>query len=80
MIPTQKYHLEFVLHAPNASLKAIQGSLGEFGENLEITVAEEQQAGDFRVNLDAEEPTLVFDVCSQFGRISSARIEEKGGK
>lgn len=66
-----KFRLEFILHTPSASLKAVKNSLAEFGEGLEITDIQDK---NFKVNINTEDPTVVFDVCAQFGRIKSVKV------
>lgn len=74
----QRYHLEFILHSHNTSAQSIKSSLVEFGECCEISVLDSAgtEENNFRVNMDTEEPALVFDVCSQIGRIRSVKIDE----
>ncbi len=76
----QKYRLEFILHTYNTSIEAIKNSLVEFGNSLEILDSgESAEKGDtFQISLSTEDPTLVFDICSQFGRIRSAKINDEG--
>lgn len=75
-----KYFLEFILCAQDASCQMIKSSLLEFGENLKITDCDDALAKgkNFKVNIDTQDPTLVFDACAQFGRIKSVRAEEVG--
>lgn len=91
-----KYHLEFTLRARDVSGKTIKSSLAEFGEGVEvvedsqISTAQPEEADssleqkricrDFKIKIDSEEPTIVFDVCSQFGRIQSVKIHEEEGR
>ncbi len=81
MIPLSKYKLEFILHAYNTTLVEIKNSLAEFGSSLEVLQMPDSsgKGRDFKVNLNTEDPTLVFDACAQFGRIRSVRVEEEGG-
>lgn len=78
MSTVQKYKLEFILHVYEASLQSVKSSLAEFGENLLVVVSEETQENgkDFIIKINAEDPQLVFDICSQFGRIRSAKIDQ----
>ncbi len=75
----QKYKLEFILHTYNTSIEAIKNSLVEFGNSLEISDSEKsaQKGEDFQISLNTEDPTLVFDICSQFGRIRSVKINDE---
>lgn len=81
MIPFSKYRLEFILHAYNITLGEVKNSLAEFGSNLEVLESPDSsgKGRDFKVNLNTEDPTLVFDACAQFGRIRSVKVEEEGG-
>jgi len=80
MINIPKFKLEFNLHAYNTTLEAVKTSLAEFGELLEISENKDssERGKNFKVNINTEDPTIVFDVCSQFGRIRSVKIEEEG--
>jgi dihydroxyacetone kinase-like predicted kinase len=72
-----KYTLEFILHAKDSSSKIIKNSLAEFGNDLIISQAEaERQSCNYKVNMTTEDPTLVFDLCSQLGRIRSVKVGE----
>lgn len=71
--------MEFILHAQGATGQAIQSSLSEFGEDVTVTDCRDTEgaAKNFRVEMLAEDPTVIFDVCSQFGRIKSVKIDEQ---
>lgn len=74
-----KYGLEFILQVQNALPQTIKNSIIEFGDNLEIKQVERAgviRGQMFKINLDTEDPTLVFDACAQFGRIKSVKINE----
>jgi len=72
-----KYALEFILHAKNTNLKVIKSALLEFGSALNITPCDDHlQTGNFNVTINTDDPTLVFDLCSQFGRIRSIKVNE----
>jgi dihydroxyacetone kinase-like predicted kinase len=74
----QKYHLEFILHAQEGVAKNIRNALAEFSEALEIVCgASDGVPGEnFCVRLNTEDPTVIFDLCSQFGRIRQAKVDE----
>jgi dihydroxyacetone kinase-like predicted kinase len=75
------YSLEFILNAPSSSTEAIRRSLLQAGEHAKVSRAQEeaQKEGVFQVHVQTKDPTLIFDICSQFGRISSIKIEERKG-
>ncbi|MDD5568094.1 MAG: hypothetical protein WC578_02340 [Candidatus Omnitrophota bacterium] len=82
MIHIPKFKLDFVLHTYNTTLEAVKTSLAEFGEKLDVAevVDASQKGKNFKININTEDPTVVFDVCSQFGRIRSVKVEDEGGK
>jgi dihydroxyacetone kinase-like predicted kinase len=70
-----KYTLEFILHAKDSSPKIIKNSLAEFGNDLVVSQAQgERESCNYKVNMATEDPTLVFDLCSQLGRIRSVKV------
>ena len=74
----QKFTMEFILHADPSSKEAIRSSLLEFAEKVEVgePLNQTELFADFRLNVITDDPTLVFDASSQFGRIKSAKINE----
>lgn len=75
-----KYYLEFILNIQNGSQDILKESIRELGEGLEVNFVREDVAvkgGDFKIQMHTDDPTIVFDACSQFGRIRSVKIEEK---
>lgn len=82
MIRIPKFKLGFILHTYNTTLEAVKASLAEFGEKLDIAEVVDvgQKGKNFKININTEDPTIVFDVCSQFGRIRSVKVEDEGGK
>ncbi|MCU0652519.1 MAG: hypothetical protein MUC39_06240 [Candidatus Omnitrophica bacterium] len=70
-----KFRLEFILNTFNAEAEVIKNALMEFGIELEINPSGES-GRDFLVHIISEDPTMVFDVCGQFGRIKSMKVEE----
>jgi dihydroxyacetone kinase-like predicted kinase len=75
-----KYLLEFVITTYDITEEAIKNSLTEFGEGLEIHNCQEQETRgkDYKININTEDPTAIFDICSQFGRIKTIKINEQG--
>ena len=72
-----KYTLEFVLHAKGSSPKAIKSALAEFGSDLVVSDCQKHaETCNYQVNMITEDPTLVFDLCSQLGRIRSIKVHE----
>ena len=75
-----KFDLEFILNTYNATEKSIRDSLVEFTETLEIVKQEDPSGNlpfDFKINLRCDDPTIIFDICGQFGRIKSVKIDEQ---
>jgi dihydroxyacetone kinase-like predicted kinase len=77
----QRYHLEFILHVQNATPADIKNSLAEFSENLEVSDSPDStlESRNLKIRIITEEPTAIFDICSQFGRIRSIKIDERSG-
>lgn len=75
-----KFRLDFILHTYNTTLEAVKSSLAEFGEKLDIAEVDDnsQKGKNFKININTEDPTIVFDVCSQFGRIRSVKVGDDG--
>lgn len=73
-----KYSLEFILHTYNVTASELKNALTEFVQDLSIgeRPAEGGSGSDYGVKLVAEDPTLIFDICSQFGRIKSVKVDE----
>ena len=78
----QKFSLEFILNASNTSADLIMHSLMQAGEGAKVLQVSGQTGGEpesFQVRVSTGDPTLIFDICSGFGRISSIKINEKKG-
>ena len=76
----QKYLIEFTLHVHGMPVEKIKSSLAEFGEHAQVQVSEDagERGKDLMISIEAEDPTMIFDVCAQFGRIKSAKVNEQG--
>lgn len=74
----QDYKLEFILHTHNSTKESIKGSLSEFAEGLEIAEHNEadSKGNNFKINLITQDPTVIFDICGQIGRIRQVKIDE----
>jgi len=73
-----KYCLDFVLHIYDTAPKTLRNSLTEFTEKLEIVEADAQACGgnNFKIHIHTEDPTVIFDICAQFGRLKSVKVDE----
>lgn len=76
MIPN--YKLEFILHTHNGTDEGIRSCLSEFGECLEVSAcgSPDDKGSNFMVRLVTQEPTAIFDICGQIGRIRQVKINE----
>lgn len=74
-----RYLLEFVLYIQDASLEMIKKSISELGEDIEVIECQEDLAKgkNFRIRINTDDPTLIFDTCAQFGRIKSVKVNEE---
>lgn len=78
-----KYSLEFILCVGDIANETIENSIREFGEGLQISECPEDNVKDknLKIQISADDPTIIFDTCAQFGRIKSVKVhEEKMGK
>ncbi|MCX5693848.1 MAG: hypothetical protein NT014_01745 [Candidatus Omnitrophica bacterium] len=74
-----KFALEFILHAKDSSPKSIKNALAEFGSDLIVSECQKPtESCNYKVEMVTEDPTLVFDLCSQLGRIRSVKVHESG--
>lgn len=73
--------MDFILSAKNTSQDVIKNTLLEFGRDLEVLPLENAQADnpEYKININAEDPTIIFDTCGQFGRMKAIKIEEREG-
>lgn len=80
----EKYHLEFILYSYDSAPESIASLLSEFGDDAQVEQMPQEdefaKGREYRVRISAQDPTLVFDVCSQMGRIRSVKIDEQEGK
>jgi dihydroxyacetone kinase-like predicted kinase len=80
MMFEKDFYLEFILHAHDTSAQTLKNSLREFAENIEVIDFDpgmEDRGKDFKVSMKAQDPTVIFDICAQFGRIRSVKVQEK---
>ncbi len=77
----KKYKLDFILHVYDVSMQAVNNSLAEFGEDLLVadSAGTGKKGKEFIVKINTEDPELVFDICSQLGRIRSVKIDQEEG-
>ena len=68
-----KYNLDFILNAKRTSSDEIRKHLIEFADNIEVSTLADDE---FKIILQAEDPTIIFDTCAQFGRIRSVKVNE----
>jgi dihydroxyacetone kinase-like predicted kinase len=74
----QKYSVEFVLALEDCDINNLRSSLSEFSDEFKVFERKESKEGRqiINVSLIAEDPTAIFDICSQFGRLRSVKVDE----
>lgn len=80
MMLENNFRLEFILHAHDTSIQDIRNSLVEFAQDIQICDMSPDVSGegkDFKLSMSVQDPTMIFDLCGQFGRIRSVKVEEK---
>jgi dihydroxyacetone kinase-like predicted kinase len=74
------YSMEFILHTGESeSHSTVRNYLGEWARDLDITECSQDECApgkDFKICMHAQDPTIIFDLCAQFGRIKSVKIDE----
>lgn len=74
-----RFFVEFILSTPDARLQGLKGLLGQYSEGLEIAAQPQddtERAKHFKIQLSTTDPTIIFDLSAQFGRLKSIRIDE----
>lgn len=72
------YRLEFIFRTGSTE-EDIRHALVEFAEDVSVSLVQGRTADDtneYLLCMKAKDPTFVFDVCGQFGRIKSVKIDE----
>lgn len=73
----KRYLVEFLISVYEASVETLRGCLFELGEELNLEEEDNNGKGKIvRVKIYTDEPHLVFDACSQFGRLKSVKVSE----
>ena len=72
------YDVEFVLGGQDLSEKILKDYLKNLGEILEISQALDSQSepSAFKIHVQTENPHIVFDTCSLFGKLDRVKVEE----
>ena len=75
------YSMEFILQtSENVSCSTVENYLVEWAKDLDITECSQKdcaQGKNFKIRMQAQDPTIIFDACAQFGRIKSVKIDER---
>jgi dihydroxyacetone kinase-like predicted kinase len=73
-----RYRVEFRLNIDDISLAVIRECLAELGEDLNLEEEKEESTKNriIKIHLHTDNPHLVFDACSEFGRLKQVKISE----
>lgn len=73
-----KYSVEFTINIYDTSLDVLKNSLADLGSDLNLEEGKELNGKDkiIKIHIYTDDPHLVFDTCSQFGRLKSVKIKE----
>lgn len=73
-----KYSVEFTINIYNVSLDVLKASLAELGNDLNLDDTKELDGKEriVKIHIHTDDPHLVFDACSQFGRLRHVKVEE----
>ena len=69
------YTLHFILQTPKENRAVIEGALVELGDDLKIVPCPPEPEA-LQVQIKTQDPTRIFDICSEFGRITSVKVDE----
>lgn len=77
-VKMNKYGLEFILESREAAGDSLKRQLSELGERLQVFEPQAADNGprDLRINIITEDPTAIFDICAQFGRLKTVKVNE----
>ncbi len=72
------YYLEFILCARKEDIQAIKDTLKDYVRSIEVQHSEscDQASDELKVTLEAPDPTLIFDLCREFGKMKSVKVDE----
>ncbi len=77
MMFVRSFRLEFMLQGTTATTHAVRESLAEVADSLFIEeVPADNESKSLRITTTTSDPTLIFDVAAQFGRLGSVKIDE----
>lgn len=82
MFALRKFRLEFVLSSRGMSEDMLRRAIEGIGEEIEIAFCPDSEVNGevkFHVYLNTDDPELVFDICSQYGKLMSVKIDESSG-
>ncbi len=77
------FRLEFTLSVNGASAETLRTSLIEYTQEFDVRSCGSDPGSErqeYRINLVTEDPTLIFDLCSQYGRLKSVKVQEEKRK
>jgi dihydroxyacetone kinase-like predicted kinase len=72
----KRYSLEFILNSKDINKEEVKSSLQEFGENIDIVDDSGDSQKVLKISLETNDPPTIFDICAQFGRIGSIKVNE----
>lgn len=67
------YVVEFILCVQEYSIETVKNSISSLGDGLAVTNCLDE-ASNYRIQINTQDPTIIFDTCAQFGRIKSVKI------
>ncbi|HNX81094.1 MAG TPA: hypothetical protein PKL77_03000 [Candidatus Omnitrophota bacterium] len=76
-----KYSLEFTLSMYGDYADAFKKALAPYTDSLEIDPmprADADRLRHYKIQILTIDPTIIFDMCSEYGRIKAVKIDEQG--
>jgi dihydroxyacetone kinase-like predicted kinase len=72
-----KFSVEFTINVYGTPVQVLKDSLVGLGNDFNLQEKEENGRGSIiKIHIHTNDPYLVFDTCSQFGRLKSVKVEE----
>lgn len=75
----ERYQIECVLET-KGSPEDLRQALLEFGENINISPSKEIENSNrklYVININTTNPTFIFDICGEFGKIKCIKIKDQ---
>lgn len=71
------YSVELILSGQGITTETIENQLRDLGRDIQINRQDDiENIDSFKIQINTEQPEIVFDTCSLFGRLSNIKVDE----